>query len=450
MRQRAAIILAAGKSSRMKSARSKVLHEVGGRSAIDWSIALVKDTGCERIICVVSPDGQEVVDHVQPQLGDDALAIQKEALGTGHAVLAARDALTGFDGDLIVLFGDSPLIPADAVERLFETVSGKDGIGVLGFEAADAGNYGRLVTGDDATLEAIVEAREATDTQLAITLCNSGVMAGDAQTMFRLLDEVTNDNAKGEYYLTDLIGLARGEGRICYVERCPEDRMIGCDTRADLAAAEAVFQDRMRARMLDGGVSMIAPDTVYFSFDTQIEPDVLIEPNVVFGPGVHVASGAVVHAFSHIEGAKLGPGAHVGPYVRLRKGSDIGAGAKIGNFVEVKNTVIGDGAKANHLSYLGDGDVGAGSNIGAGTIFCNYDGFFKYQTIIGEDAFIGSNSSLVAPVTIADGAMVGSGSTVTEDVEPDALYLSRPTPTPKAGWAARFRTAMLAKKNKKG
>ncbi|MEO9968797.1 MAG: bifunctional UDP-N-acetylglucosamine diphosphorylase/glucosamine-1-phosphate N-acetyltransferase GlmU [Hyphomonadaceae bacterium] len=450
MRQRAAIILAAGKSSRMKSAHSKVLHEVGGRSAIDWSIALVKDTGCDRIVCVVSPDGEAVADHVRPQLGNDALAVQREALGTGHAVQAARDALAGFEGDMIVLFGDSPLIPSDAVERLFAAVSGNKGIGVLGFEALDAGNYGRLVTTEEGTLEAIVEAREASEEQLAIRLCNSGVMAGDAQTMFRLLDGVTNDNAKGEYYLTDLVALARAEGHVCYVETCPENQMIGCDTRADLAAAEAVFQNSMRAQMLDNGVSMIAPDTVYFSYDTQIEPDVLIEPNVVFGPGVHVASGAVVHAFSHIEGAKLGAGAHVGPYVRLRKGSDIGAGAKIGNFVEVKNSVIGEGAKASHLSYLGDGDVGAGTNIGAGTIFCNYDGFLKYQTTIGENAFIGSNSSLIAPVTIGDGAMVGSGSVVTENVEPDALYLSRSKPTPKQGWATKFRAVMTAKKSKKG
>jgi len=450
MRQRAAIILAAGQSSRMKSARSKVLHEVGGRAAIDWSIALARDARCTRIVCVVSPDGQSVVDHVTPQIGADALAVQASPLGTAHAVLAARDTLADFDGDLIVLYGDSPLIPVEAVEQLFASVSGQEGVGVLGFDAADAGTYGRLVTGADGLLEAIVEAREASAQQLALTLCNSGVMAGDAQTMFSLLDQVGNNNAKGEYYLTDLVGLARKAGRACHAVTCPEEQMIGCDTRADLAAAEAIFQSAMRARMLGNGVSMIAPDTVYFSYDTQIEPDVLIEPNVVFGPGVHVAQGAVVRAFSHIEGATLGLGAHVGPYVRLRKGSDIGAYAKIGNFVEVKNTRIGEGAKASHLSYLGDGDVGAGTNIGAGTIFCNYDGFFKYQTTIGENVFVGSNSSLVAPVTVGDGAMIGSGSVVTESVEPDALYLARPKSTPKAGWAKKFRAVMMARKSKKG
>jgi len=449
MRQRAAIILAAGKSSRMKSARSKVLHEVGGRPAIDWSIALARDTGCSRVICVVSPDGDAVPEHVRPQLGAEALAIQASAKGTGHAVKSAREALSDFDGDLIVLYGDSPLIPAEAVGRLFDSVSNKDGVGVLGFEAADPGTYGRLVTAADGTLEAIVEAREASPEQLAVRLCNSGVMAGDAKTMFRLLDEVKNDNAKGEYYLTDLVELARSEGRTCCVETCPEDQMIGCDTRADLARAEAIFQAGMRTKMLDNGVSMIAPDTVYFSFDTEIEADVLIEPNIVFGPGVRVASGAVVHAFSHIEGASLGAGAHVGPYVRLRKGSDIGAGAKIGNFVEVKNTVVGDGAKASHLSYLGDGDIGAGTNIGAGTIFCNYDGFFKYQTTIGQGAFIGSNSSLVAPVTVGEGAMIGSGSVVTENVEPHALYLARPEPAQKSGWHSKFRAVMAARKKKK-
>ena len=449
MQQRAAIILAAGQSSRMKSARSKVLHAVGGRAAIDWSIALARDTGCERIICVVSPDGQQVADHVTPQIGAEALAVQSSPQGTAHAVRSARDALAGFDGDIIVLYGDSPLISADAVERLFEAVSGGDGVGVLGFDAADAGNYGRLVTGSDGSLEAIVEAREASAEELALTLCNSGVMAGKAQTMFSLLEQVTNDNAKGEYYLTDLVGLARAAGHKCHVVTGPEAEMIGCDTRADLAEAEAMFQAAMRARMLDKGVSMIAPDTVYFSYDTEIEPDVLIEPNVVFGPGVSIASGAVVRAFSHIEGATLGSGAHVGPYVRLRKGSDIGKDVKIGNFVEVKNTRMGDGAKASHLSYLGDGDVGAEANIGAGTIFCNYDGFFKYQTVIGENAFVGSNSALVAPVTIGAGAMVGSGSVVTENVEPDALYLARPKPAPKAGWAKKFRAVMSARKTKK-
>ncbi len=450
MRQRAAIILAAGQSSRMKSARSKVLHQVGGRAAIDWSIALARDTGCSRIICVVSPDGQMVANHVQPQIGADALATQSSPEGTAHAVISARAALSGFEGDLIVLYGDSPLIPAEAVERLFTAVSGGDGVGVLGFHAAQAGSYGRLVTAPDGTLEAIVEAREASADQLALTLCNSGVMAGDAQTMFALLDKVGNDNAKGEYYLTDLVMLARAEERTCQVVNCPEDQMIGCDTRADLAAAEAIFQAGMRARMLEQGVSMIAPETVYFSYDTQIAADVLIEPNVIFGPGVSIASGAVVRAFSHIEGASIGPDAQVGPYVRLRKGSDIGTGAKIGNFVEVKNTRIGEGAKASHLSYLGDGDIGAQANIGAGTIFCNYDGFFKYRTVIGQGAFVGSNSALVAPLTIGDGAMIGSGSVVTDNVEPDSLYLARPKATPKAGWARKFRTVMTARKSKKG
>jgi bifunctional UDP-N-acetylglucosamine pyrophosphorylase/glucosamine-1-phosphate N-acetyltransferase len=450
MRKRAAIILAAGQSSRMKSARSKVLHEIGGRAAIDWTIALARDAGCERIICVVSPDGQAVSDHVTPQIGADALAVQSSPLGTAHAVRAAREALSDFDGHLIVLYGDSPLIPVDAIERLFAKISDHTGVGVLGFNASDPGHYGRLVLDPDGRLDAIVEAREATPEQLALTLCNSGVMAGEAQAMFSLLDQVGNNNAKGEYYLTDLVHLARHAGRTCYAVTCPEEQMIGCDTRADLAAAEAIFQSAMRTRMLENGVSMIAPDTVYFSYDTEIEPDVMIEPNVVFGPGVKVARGAVVRAFSHIEGATLGAGAHVGPYVRLRKGSDIGADAKIGNFVEVKNTRIGPGAKASHLSYLGDGDVGAQTNIGAGTIFCNYDGFFKYQTTIGENVFVGSNSALVAPVTIGDGAMIGSGSVVTQSVEPDALYLARPEPTPKAGWARKFKAAMMARKAKKG
>lgn len=449
MKQRAAIILAAGLGTRMQSALPKVLHPVGGRPAIDWSIALAKSLGCARIICVTSPDGAAVKTHVTSALGADAIAEQSPALGTGHAVSCARAALDGFAGDIVVLYGDSPLIPKTAIDALFDSLRQGAGIGVLGFHAANPGFYGRLVTSPDGALEAIVEAREATPEQCAITLCNSGVMAGDAQTLFGLLEKVTNNNAKGEYYLTDIVGLARAAGLTCAAVTCAEEDMIGCDTRADLAAAEAAFQQKARAGLLANGVSLIAPETVFLSFDTQIARDVTLEPHIVIGPGVRVETGARIRAFSHLEGADIGPFCEVGPYARLRPGTVLKANARIGNFVEVKKTIVGQGAKANHLSYLGDGDIGDGANIGAGTIFCNYDGFFKYRTEIGAGAFIGSNSALVAPVKIGDRAMIGSGSVITGHVSADALGLARAPQIEKPGWAKRFRDMMSAKKNKK-
>lgn len=450
MRKRAAIILAAGKGTRMKSALPKVMHPVGGRPAIDWSIALAQSLGCSPIICVVSPDVPALSAHVEAALGADGVAVQSPALGTGHAVQSAAGAFADYDGDIVVLYGDSPLIPEEAITALFETLGAGAHLGVLGFETAEPGLYGRLLTSASGDLEAIVEAREATPAQLDVKLCNSGVMAGDAKTMFDLLKRVTNDNAKGEYYLTDLVGLARSDDLKCRVVTCPEADLIGCDTRADLAVAEATFQARARAELLEKGVTLTAPETVFLSYDTQIEPDVTIEPNVVFGPGVRVASGARIRAFSHLEGAEIGPDCDVGPYARLRPGAVLKARAKIGNFVEVKKTTVGEGAKANHLSYLGDGEVGAGANIGAGTIFCNYDGFFKYKTEIGEGAFIGSNSSLVAPVKIGDGAIVGSGTVVTQNVPDGALGLARVPQVSKRGWATKFREMMTTRKNKKG
>jgi len=449
MKERAAIILAAGMGTRMKSTLPKVLHPVGGRPVIDWSIALAKSLGCSPIICVVSPEGGAVKEHVFKALGQDAIAEQSPALGTGHAVSCAKAALAGFEGDVVVLYGDSPLIPKAAIDDLFGAIEAGASVGVLGFDAREPGLYGRLVVSDGESLDAIVEAREASPEQLEISLCNSGVMAASAETMFGLLERVTNENAKGEYYLTDIVGLARADGLTCRAVTCAEEDLIGCDTRADLAVAEATFQKKARADLLANGVTLTAPETVFLSFDTQIAGDVLIEPNVVFAAGVRVESGARIRAFSHLEGASVGQGCEVGPYARLRPGADLKARAKIGNFVEVKKTTVGEGAKANHLAYLGDGEIGAGANIGAGTIFCNYDGFFKYKTEIGEGAFIGSNSSLVAPVKIGEGAMIGSGSVVTKSVEADALALTRPEQVNKPGWAKKFRAAMTARKNKK-
>ncbi len=419
---------------------------------VDWSIDLAKRIGCERIIVVASADGQGVQDHVEMALGPEAVAIQDPPLGTGHAVLAAKQALDGFEGDVVVLYGDTPLIPAIAVERLFEELEAGAKVGVLGFEAAMPGAYGRLVTNTKGDLEAIVEAKEASPEQLSIKLCNSGVMAARAKTMFDLLGQVTNDNAKGEYYLTDIVRLARQSDGLCRAVKCSEEDVLGVNSRVELAEAEIAFQIRRRAELLVSGVTMAAPETVFLSYDTIIERDVEIEPNVVFGPGVHVRSGATIRAFSHLEGAQVSGGAIVGPYARLRPGTRLEANVKIGNFVEVKNTRMAKGAKANHLAYLGDGEVGEDANIGAGTIFCNYDGFLKYRTKVGKQAFIGSNSALVAPVTIGEGAMIGSGSVITKDIEPNALAVARGRLVQKSNWATGFRDKMAAIKaaKKKG
>ncbi len=449
MPERAAIILAAGQGTRMKSALPKVLHPVAGRSMVDWSIDLARRVGCQRIVTVISPNANVLREHVAAAFGDNASAVQDPPLGTGHAVQAAESALSGFAGDVIVLYGDTPLIPASAVEALFDELEAGAGVGVLGFEADEPGAYGRLVTSGAGELEAIVEAKDASADELRIRLCNSGVMAVRAERLFRLLANVTNDNKKGEYYLTDIVGLARAEGASCKVVTCREADVMGVNSRAELARAEAAFQTRRRGELLDAGVTMTAPETVFFAYDTIIEPDVLIEPNVVFGPGVHVRGGAKIRAFSHLEGANVEELAEIGPYARLRPGAHIGESARIGNFVEVKKTRVGKGAKANHLAYLGDGDIGQNANIGAGTIFCNYDGFLKYQTRIGDNAFIGSNSALVAPVRIGNGAYVASGSVITENVSADALALGRGRQTEKPGWATNFRTQKAAEKASK-
>jgi bifunctional UDP-N-acetylglucosamine pyrophosphorylase/glucosamine-1-phosphate N-acetyltransferase len=419
---------------------------------VDWSVALAKAAGCERIIVVCSPAGVSVQDHITKTLGADAIAIQDPPLGTGHAVLSAKDALQDFTGELVVLYADTPLIPASAIEALFAELETGASVGVLGFEAKVPGAYGRLIMGQGGDLDAIVEAKDATQDQLAVSFCNSGVMAAEAQTMFNLLGKVTNENAKGEYYLTDIVELSRAAGGTCRAVSCDEEDVLGVNSRVELAQAEAAFQTKKRADLLVAGVTMTAPETVFFSHDTHIENDVMIEPHVVFGPGVTVRSGAKVRAFSHLEGADVAGGCEIGPYVRLRPGAVLEAGAKIGNFVEVKNTRLGKGAKANHLAYLGDGDVGAGANIGAGTIFCNYDGFLKYKTTVGDGAFVGSNSSLVAPVTIGAGAYVGSGSVITKDVEPNGLAVARGRQMQKSGWATSFRDKMAAIKaaKKKG
>ena len=448
---RAAVILAAGQGTRMKSPLPKVLHLVGGRSMLDRAIDAALGAGCDRVIVVVGTHSPKVREAAVKRVGEGNIAIQDPPLGTGHAVNAARELLKDFDGAVIVSYADTPLVSAAVLKPVFERAEAAD-LAVMGFHAADPGAYGRLVMrpsedgGDN--LDAIVEAREATPEQRLITACNSGILACRGALLFSLLAEVKNENSKGEYYLTDIVGLARDRGLQPKVTMASEDDVLGANSQAELAIAERVWQDGVRRAFMDNGVHMPAPETVFFSFDTQIAPGVVIEPHVVFAEGVTVASGAVIRAFSHLEGARVGEGALIGPYARLRPGADIGKDAHIGNFVEVKNVTVGEGAKANHLSYLGDGAIGPKTNIGAGTIFCNYDGYFKYRTIIGAGAFIGSNSSLVAPVTIGDGAMTASGSVITRDIPGDAMAVARGQQVEKAGWAKAFRDKKAAEKAK--
>lgn len=446
IRPRAAIVLAAGHGTRMKSSVSKVLHKVGGRAMMEWSIALARDLGCERVVVVTgahNPDARAVAERL---LGPGSTALQDPPMGTAHAVTAAREALAGFDGDIVVLFGDTPLLSARSAALTIDALASGASVAVLGFEAADPGAYGRLITTADGGLDAIVEAKEATAEQLAVRLCNSGVMAVPAGLLFDLLAEVRNDNAKGEYYLTDIVGLARARGLKAVAVRGQEAEMLGVNSRVELAQAEAAFQARRRHDAMLEGVTLVAPDSVQFCHDTILDNDVTVEPNVVFGPGVRVHGGAVIRAFSHLEGCEVGAGALVGPYARLRPGTRVGEGAHIGNFVELKNTDLGAGAKANHLTYLGDANVGPGANIGAGTVTCNYDGFFKSRTVIGAGAFIGSDTMLVAPVRIGDGANTGSGSTITKDVPDHAMAVERGELRIVEGAAKRYRDRKSAEK----
>ena len=442
MTARAAVILAAGQGKRMQSPLPKVLHKVGGRAMLDAVIDACQELGCERIVVVAGREPSPVADHARKRLGAQAPAIQDPPVGTAHAVLAARPLLDAFEGDVLITNADAPLLGAAAVAPLFSVREAGADLAVLGFHALDPGAYGRLVTSDGDRLERIVEAKDATANELALTACNSNVMVAPVQLLFELLDEVRNDNAQGEYYLPDIAGLARERGLDVRVAWAGETDLLGVNSQAELAAAEAAFQARRRVEALAAGVSMPSPETVMFAHDTRLAPGVTVEPFVVFAPGVSVEAGAVIRSFSHLEGAHVRKGALVGPYARLRPGADIGSEAHVGNFVEVKNSRIGPGAKANHLAYVGDGEVGANANLGAGTIFCNYDGFTKSRTEVGEGAFVGSNSALVAPVRIGAGAYVASGSVITADVEPDALALGRARQEVKPGWAARFRAAM--------
>ena len=433
----AAVLLAAGKGTRMKSRLPKVLHPIAGRPMIGHVLASLAPLAPEPAVVVVAPDMDGLAAAVAPH----RIAVQEQQLGTGHAVKAAREALGEGTDDLLILYGDTPFISTATLRRLVERRRQGDApaVVVLGMRPSDPAEYGRLVVDGGGRLQAIVEFADADETLRRQGLCNSGVMAVDGRRIWDLLARLRCDNAKGEYYLTDIVRLAHADGLGAVALEAPAEELLGVNSRAELAAAEAAMQKRLRAHAMEEGATLIDPSTVWLSFDTRLGSDVTVGPNVFFGPGVEVADGAEIRGFSHLEGAKVGPGAVIGPFARLRPGSVIGEKARVGNFVETKNLRLAAGAKANHLAYLGDATVGEGANVGAGTITCNYDGYGKYQTTIGAGAFIGTNSSLVAPVTIGPGAIVAAGSVVTEDVAADALAIARARQEQKPGWAILFR-----------
>jgi bifunctional UDP-N-acetylglucosamine pyrophosphorylase/glucosamine-1-phosphate N-acetyltransferase len=444
-RKTAVVVLAAGKGTRMKSNLPKVLHPIAGRAMVHHVLAAAAELAAERTVVVLAPGMDPVAKAVAPA----TVAIQDPPLGTGHAVLAAADALEGFDGDVIVAFADTPLVTAATYRMMLERRRADDNpaVVVLGFTPEDPGAYGRLVMKKD-RLKRIVEAKDADEEELAIRLCNAGLMVIDGRHALDLLRGIGNDNAKGEFYLTDIVGIARERDMHCAVVEAPEAEVMGVNSRSELAKAEAIWQRRRREHFMDEGVTLADPDTVYFSADTILGRDVTIGPNVVFGPGVSVEDGVRIDAFCHIEGAHIASGARIGPFARLRPGADIGEDAHIGNFVEIKKAVIEKGAKANHLSYIGDARVGAQANIGAGTITCNYDGFAKHFTDIGAGAFIGSNTALVAPVKVGDGALVGAGSVITSPVAEDAIAVTRAPQKQIPGGAAKFRSKNAKQKVK--
>jgi len=443
-----AVILAAGEGTRMKSALPKVMHPVGGRPMLDAVIAGARAGGAEALAVVIGAGADRLRAHLGSQAADAAVFEQTERLGTAHAVLAAAPALSAHAGDVLVLYGDTPLVRPETIAALRSRLATGADIAVLGFVAADPTGYGRLVMDGD-RLAAIVEEREADAATRAIRLCNSGIMAFRAGLLPELLRAIGNHNAKGEYYLTDAIAVGAARGLVAVVVEGPEEDFAGVNDRLQLAAAEALFQARARKAAMLGGATLLAPDTVFFSHDTQLGRDVTVEPHVVFAPGVRVADGAVIRAFSHLEGCAVAGGALVGPYARLRPGAAIGAAAHIGNFVEIKNADIASGAKINHLSYIGDASVGAATNVGAGTITCNYDGYFKHRTVIGAGVFIGSQTTLVAPVTVGDGGYTAAGSVITADVSADALAFGRARQSEVPGLAKVKRDELAAKKSGK-
>lgn len=442
----AAIVLAAGKGTRMRSDRHKVLHPVAGRAMLLHLLASVEAIGAARTVAVVGAMGDQVREGVAGR-GVDVVT-QEPQLGTAHAVLQAKAALAGFEGDVLILYGDVPLVSAGTMRAMLGALHGPShpAVAVLTFRPADPAAYGRVIAGADGRIETMIEYKDATPGQRAVGLCNSGLMAVRAADLWPLLERVGDDNAAHEYYLPDIVMIARADGRASVAVETAEAEVAGVNSRAELAGLEAAWQARRRVAAMADGATLIAPETVWFAWDTVVGRDVTIEPNVWFGPGVRVGDGATIRAFCHLEGADIGPGCEIGPFARLRPGAELADKVKVGNFVEVKKARLGAGAKVNHLSYIGDADIGARANIGAGTITCNYDGFAKHKTVIGEDAFIGSNSALVAPVTIGAGAIVGAGSAITRDVAPGALGVARARQDDRPDWAARFRESAAAVK----
>lgn len=444
-RRFAVVILAAGQGTRMRSDTHKVLHPIASRPLLLHLLDTVSSIGADKRVVVVGK-GRDQVEAAVAGSGVD-IVVQAEQKGTGHAVLQAAEVLAEYDGPVIVLYGDTPFVESNTLRRMLDRLDGDAGPGVvvLASSPADPLNYGRIILGKDDQITKMVEYKDATEEERAVRLCNSGMMAVRSRDLFRWLGKVGNDNAAGEFYLPDIVNIAAQEGREAVVIEGDPYETAGVNSRAELAHLELEWQRRRREQALVEGATLIDPESVWFAFDTKLGRDVTVEPHVVFGPGVDVADGATIHAFSHIEGAVIGAKASIGPFARIRPGTRLAQKTKVGNFVELKKAEIAEGAKVNHLSYVGDASVGARANIGAGTITCNYDGFRKYGTIIGEGAFIGSNTALVAPVTVGDGAIVGAGSVITKDVEADSLALERNVQKTIAGWARRFRERMSKK-----
>lgn len=440
------VILAAGQGSRMNSDLPKVLHPLAAAPLLAHAMRSGAALGPERVVVVTGHGAEQVASAARAENPEVQIAHQAEQLGTAHAVAQARAALAEFSGDIIVLYGDTPFVSPDTLEAMI-AARARHAVVVLGFEASDPGRYGRLVTQDGA-LEKIVEYKDASPEERSITLCNSGVICAEAELLLDLVDEVGNANAASEYYLTDIVGLARARGLSAGVVTCREAETLGINTRAELAAADAAFQSRARAEALENGVTLIAPETIYFAFDTVIGRDAVVGPNVVFGPGTTIESGATIRAFSHLEGCHVSRGAIVGPFARLRPGTELAEDVRVGNFVEIKNAILDEGAKVNHLSYIGDAHLGEAANIGAGTVTCNYDGVLKHRTEIGARAFIGSDTMLVAPVRVGADAMTGSGSVITQDVPDGALALGRARQENKPELARRLRERLRAFKAK--
>ena len=444
-RRFAVVILAAGQGTRMRSDTHKVLHPIASRPLLLHLLDRVDALGAERKVVVVGK-GRDQVEAAIAGRGV-MIAVQSEQKGTGHAVQQAADALAGYSGPVLILYADTPFVETSTLRRMLDRLDGDGGPGivVLASSPDDPLKYGRIILDRGDRIARMVEYKDATEEERAVRLCNSGMMAVRAGDLFRWLGEVGNDNAAGEYYLPDIVNIAAAEGREAVVIEGDPYEAAGVNSRAELAHLELEWQRRRREQALDEGATLIDPESVWFAYDTKLGRDVTVEPHVVFGPGVEIADGAVIHAFSHIEGATIGAKASIGPFARIRPGTRLAERTKVGNFVELKKAELGQGAKVNHLSYVGDASVGANANIGAGTITCNYDGFRKYRTEIGTGAFIGSNTALVAPVTVGDGAYVGAGSVITRDVEPDSLAIERNEQKGIAGWARRFRERMTRK-----